>query len=109
MGTPNTLVDANIKPALSSAYEFGLDLKFLKDKLGLSVTYYNEDKINEIITVPISGTSGFTSKLINAGKINRHGLEVSLNATPVKTKDVTWTTTVNWAKNTSKVLALRKV
>jgi outer membrane receptor protein involved in Fe transport len=106
MGTPNTLVDANIKPALSSAYEFGLDLKFLKDKLGLSVTYYNEDKINEIITVPISGTSGFTSKLINAGKINRHGLEVSLNATPVKTKDVTWTTTVNWAKNTSKVLAL---
>jgi hypothetical protein len=33
MGTPNTLVDANIKPALSSSYEFGLDLKFLKDKL----------------------------------------------------------------------------
>ena len=106
MGTPNTIVDPNIKPALSSAYELGLDLKFLKDKVGLSVTYYNEDKINEIITVPISGTSGFTSKLINAGKINRHGLEVSLNATPVKTKDVTWTTTVNWAKNTSKVLAL---
>jgi outer membrane receptor protein involved in Fe transport len=86
MGTPNTLVDPNIKPALSSSYEFGLDLKFLKDKLGLSVTYYNEDKINEIITVPISGTSGFTSKLINAGKINRHGLEVSLMQLLLKLK-----------------------
>lgn len=95
MGTPNTIVDPNIKPALSSSYEFGLDLKFFKDQLGLNVTYYNEDKINEIITVPISGASGFTSKLINAGKINRHGLEISLNATPVRTKDLTWTTTVN--------------
>ncbi len=106
MSTPNTIVDPNIKPALSSSYEFGIDLRFLKDKLGLSVTYYNEDKENEIINVPISGTSGFTSKLINAGKLNRNGVEVSLNATPIKTKDLTWTSTLNFARNRSKVLAL---
>lgn len=106
MGTPNTIVDPNIKPSLSSSYELGIDLRFLKDKYGLSVTYYNEDKVNEIISVPITGASGFTSKLINAGKLNRHGIEISFNATPVKTADFAWNTTLNFAKNTSKIIEL---
>ncbi|PWK28159.1 TonB-linked SusC/RagA family outer membrane protein [Arcicella aurantiaca] len=106
MGTPNAIVDANIKPALSSSYEFGIDLKFFKNRYGLAVTYYNEDKINEILNVPVSGASGFTSKLINAGQLTRNGLEISIDATPVKTKDVTWTSTLNFAKNTSKIVSL---
>lgn len=106
MGTPNTIVDPNIKPALSSSYELGLDLKFLKDKYSLSLTYYNEDKINEIINVPISGASGFTSKLINAGKLNRNGIEISLNTTPIKTANFSWNTSINFAKNNSKIVEL---
>jgi TonB-linked SusC/RagA family outer membrane protein len=106
MNTPNALPDANIKPALSSSYEFGIDLKFLKDRYGVSATYYNEDKVDEIINVPIAGASGYTSKLINAGKLNRHGLELSFNATPVKSKNFTWNSILNWAKNTSTVDAL---
>jgi TonB-linked SusC/RagA family outer membrane protein len=106
MGTPNTIVDPNIKPALSSSYELGLDLKFLKDKYSLSLTYYNEDKVNEIINVPISGASGFTSKLINAGKLNRSGVEISLNTTPIKTATFSWNSTINFAKNKSKIIEL---
>ncbi len=106
MATPNTIVDPNIKPSLSSSYELGIDLRFFKDKYGLSVTYYNEDKVNEIISVPISGASGFTSKLINAGKLNRNGIEISLNATPIKTASFSWNSTLNFAKNTSKIIEL---
>ncbi len=106
MGTPNAIVDPNIKPALSSSYEFGIDLKFFKNRLGYSFTAYNEDKIDEIINVPVAGASGFTSKLINAGKLNRKGIEMSLDVTPVKTKDLNWNTLVNFAKNTSKIVSL---
>jgi TonB-linked SusC/RagA family outer membrane protein len=103
MGTPNAIVDPAIKPALSSSYEGGIDLKFFRDRLGFAFTYYNEDKINEIINIPITGASGFTSQLINAGKLNRRGVEITLNATPVKTKGITWTSFINYAKNTSSI------
>ncbi|MCU0467014.1 MAG: SusC/RagA family TonB-linked outer membrane protein [Arcicella sp.] len=106
MSTPNASVDANIQPSLSSSYEFGIDLKFLKNKYGVSLTYYNEDKINEILNVPVSGASGFTSKLINAGQLSRNGLEISLDATPIQTSNFTWTSSLNFARNTSKIVAL---
>ena len=106
MTTPNAINDPNIQPALSSSYEFGIDLKFFKNKYGLSVTYYDETKINEILNVSVSGASGFTSKLINAGELNRNGLEISLDATPIKTANFSWNSTLNFARNNSKIVKL---
>lgn len=97
-GTPDELVDAGIKPSLSSSYETGLDLKFFHDRVGLNLTYYNETKRNEIISVPVSGTSGFNSKKINAGELNRSGLEIALTAKPIVSSDFNWEVTVNYAK-----------
>jgi len=103
MTTPNQAIDPNIKPALSKSTEFGLDLRFLSDRLGLSGTYYNENTSNSIVSVTISGASGYTSKLINAGKLNRHGIELTLDGYPFRTKDFTWNTAVNLAQNRSQV------
>ncbi|HEY0740117.1 MAG TPA: SusC/RagA family TonB-linked outer membrane protein [Chryseosolibacter sp.] len=105
-GTPDQQVDPNIKPALSSALEFGLDVKFLEDRLGLQLTYFDESKRDEIIPVPVSGASGFGTKLINAGQIDRQVFEVSLMATPVKTGNLTWDITLNWAKTDAQVVKL---
>lgn len=106
MGTPNTLVDPNIKPALSAAYEFGGDLRFFENKLGLSVTYFNETKTDEILNVQIAGASGFTNKLINAGKIERSGVEISLDVTPISTADLNWNFGINFARNKSYIAEL---
>lgn len=106
MGTPNTLPNESIKPSLSSSYEGGLDLKFLKNRISFSATYYKENKINEILTVQVPGASGFTSRLINAGRIERNGVELQLEATPVVTNDFKWDVSVNFAKNKSKVVEL---
>ncbi|HYH16889.1 MAG TPA: SusC/RagA family TonB-linked outer membrane protein [Flavisolibacter sp.] len=106
MTTPNKMVDPNIKPALSSAYEAGLDLRFLKNRVGFSGTFYKELKENEILEVPISSVSGFSSRLLNAGKIERKGIELTLDATPVQGKNFQWNTSLNWATNTSKVIEL---
>ncbi len=106
MGTPNTLVDPNIQPSLSSAYEGGLDLRFFQNRLGLSATYFNEEKINEIISVAVTPASGFTTKLINAGKIKRDGIELALDATPITTGSFVWNLGVNFAKITSSIAEL---
>ena len=106
MNTPDALVDPNIKPSLSTSYEGGIDLRFLANRLGLALTYYNEDKINEILNVPVSGSSGFSSKTINAGEVNRNGIELSMNVVPVSSKKANWNITFNWARNKSKVIAL---
>ena len=105
-GTPNELVDPKIQPALSSAKEAGMDLRFLRNRFGLSATYYQEDKRNEILSVPISGASGFTSKKINAGRIQRSGIELSLDGTVIKAGDFSWDLTLNWSRNRSKIIEL---
>ncbi|WP_448701403.1 SusC/RagA family TonB-linked outer membrane protein [Mucilaginibacter sp. AW1-3] len=106
MTTPNQDVDTGLKPALSKSTEFGADIRFLSDRLGISVTYYNEDRINDIIPINISSASGFVTRLSNAGKINRHGIEATLDGYVVRNKNFNYNITLNFAHNTSRVDAL---
>lgn len=50
--------------------------------------------------------AGFSSKLINAGKLNRKGVEITLDGTPIKNQNFSWNVTLNFGKNTSKVIEL---
>jgi TonB-linked SusC/RagA family outer membrane protein len=103
---PDLLVDPNIKPALSSSYEAGFDFRFLKNRIGLSFTYYTQKNKNQIVKAPITGSSGFSSKLINAGQVDRDGIEISVDATPITTKDFQWNIGLNLAHNNSKIVSL---
>ncbi len=106
MQTPNTLPNSEIRPSLSGSFEIGADVRFFSNRLGAEFTYYNEDKKDEILTVNVSNASGFLSKTINAGRLQRNGIEILLTGIPVKSKDFTWETTVNFSKGTSKVVEL---
>lgn len=96
-----TLVNQDLMPELSSSIEFGTDLRFLNNRLGLDFTYYNESTKNQILRVPTDQTSGYNDKLINAGLIKNEGIEIILNTMPVKTKDFNFEMNFNFAKNTS--------
>ncbi|MBK7869904.1 MAG: SusC/RagA family TonB-linked outer membrane protein [Saprospiraceae bacterium] len=106
MATPNLLIDPNIRPSLSSAYEGGLDLRFFQNKLGLSFTYFKEDKEDEIVDVAVTPASGFTTKKVNAGKISRDGIELALDATPVSAGSFEWNIGVNFSKVNSEIIEL---
>lgn len=106
MNTPDQQVDPSIKPSLSSSYEVGTDLKFFQNRLGLSVTYFSEQKIDEILPIPVTAASGFSSRLINAARVDRSGIEIQLDANPVKTKDFNWDVTLNFASLDNKVVEL---
>ncbi|HEV7332001.1 MAG TPA: SusC/RagA family TonB-linked outer membrane protein [Flavisolibacter sp.] len=91
-----------IEPALTKGYEFGVELKFF-NRIGLDVSVYKNNNINQILAVDVSPASGFTTAQINAGNIVNEGLEISLSGTPVQSRDFSWDVTVNWAKNRNKV------
>jgi len=103
---PNELPDSELKPQMNESLEFGTDLRFFVDRIRLDVTYYQQKSINQIVSVPVSGASGYTSKIINAGRIDNKGFEVLLTVTPVKMSDFRWDVTFNWSKNTNEVVEL---
>jgi TonB-linked SusC/RagA family outer membrane protein len=106
-GETDRLANLNLKPEISSAYEVGADIRFLKNRIGLDVTYYTSLTKNQILNIPLSLTSGYNSRSINAGKIKNWGWEAMLNLQIVKNKNFTWNTDFNFSANRSEVLELR--
>lgn len=98
MSTPNRLVDPALAGAVSTQKEIGLDLRFLKNRLGISVTYWDGTVKDIPLDIAINGASGFTSKLVNAGEIAKKGIDLQLSATPVKTKDFSWQINATWGR-----------
>jgi len=102
------LFNANLTPEISNNFEGGLDMRFLKNRLGFDVTVYNNTTRNQIVRVPLDPTTGYTSAILNSGKIRNRGVEVIINSKNISNKNFTWNTTINWAKNDNEVLELAK-
>jgi TonB-linked SusC/RagA family outer membrane protein len=98
--------DKSLKPEFTTSYEAGIEARFLNNRLGIDVTYYNNTSKDLIIPVKVPVTSGFEDVYLNAGSIRNKGIEISLNGTPVETKDLTWNFRINYTKNTNKVLEI---
>ncbi|MBP7270095.1 MAG: SusC/RagA family TonB-linked outer membrane protein [Bacteroidia bacterium] len=96
----------NIKPEKTTSKEFGVDLRFLDNRLGVDFTVYQSNSVDQIIPVTIPGSSGFAGAILNSGELENKGIELMLNATPVKSKNFTWDLTLNWSRNRSKVISL---
>lgn len=103
--TPSTIGNPNLQPERGYETELGFDAGFLHDRAGIELTYYNGGTKNEILQVPVAPSTGFglNSEYINAGRILRHGLELSLRATPIQTQTASWDVTWNVATNDTKV------
>ena len=106
LSVPDNLNNPLIKPSFAHSYEAGIDLKFFNNRLGLDFTWYEQKNVNQIISLNVSGASGYGSATINAGLIRNRGLEFTLNAIPVQTKNFTWNSTFNLARNRNMVVEL---
>lgn len=103
---PTTLYNVDFKPEITSSFETGLELIFLDRRLGLDLNYYVSETENQIIQVPVDIVTGFSSAILNAGKVQNKGWEVILNGTPIRKNSFEWNATFTWAKNRNKVLSL---
>lgn len=101
----NSLLNYNLKPEISTSWEIGLDWRFLNNRLGLDFSYYDINTRNQILpSVPVSITSGNSTRVVNAGKIRNYGYEVMLTGRPIDKKDLKWDVIINWSANRSKVI-----
>ncbi len=96
MGTPDQLVDPNIRGSVTRQMEVGLDLEFLKRRIGASVTYWSGDDKDFPTAVTVNGASGYTSLLTNAGLITKRGWNYKLMGRPVWNSAVKWEINANW-------------
>jgi TonB-linked SusC/RagA family outer membrane protein len=103
---PDTKNNSALKPEQTKSKEIGVEMAFLNNRLGFDASYYHTNTIDQIIPVAVSTATGYASKFINAGDIENKGIELLVYATPVKTNNFSWNTTINFTRNRNKVLSL---
>lgn len=108
---PGLSVSSNPNPDLrwekSTEFNVGLDWSVLDNRLGGSIDVYNKKTTDLLFlyTVP-TPPNLFNSTLANAGSVRNQGIEVAVNAVPVRTKDFEWKTVVTVSANKNKLLSL---
>jgi len=93
----------DLGPEFTTNKEIAAELSFFKGRLNIEATHYWQDSKKLIFSVPVSATSGITSVTKNAGNLSNIGNEIALNATPVKSKSITWSFNVTYTQFKSKV------
>jgi TonB-linked SusC/RagA family outer membrane protein len=97
----------NLKPEFAKSFEFGTELAFFNDRLGLDVAVYRKETKDQIVNdIRGSYATGFILLNLNGGSTRNQGIEVTLRATPIKRRDFNWNLDVNFEHATGKVLAL---
>ena len=102
-----TYPPADLKPQITTSLEFGGDLRFFKDRLSLDITYYDQNTINQILSVATSLSTGYSAMRLNAGEIENSGIELMVNVKAIENKSgFSWDLGLNWGKNKNMVNAL---
>lgn len=103
---PNNVGDSNLTWEKNKIFDVGIDFSLFKGRLYGSFDYYDRTTSDLLSNVPLSGTSGFTSQLMNIGSVQNKGYEIALGGKPLMTKDFTWDIRFNLAHNTNRVIDL---
>lgn len=96
----------NLKPELTTSVEFGFDGRFFDNRMGLDVTFYRTNSVNQLLSLPLAPASGFSNQYINAGDIQNSGVELTLTGSPIKKDDFVWDLTLNYARNVNTIVSL---
>lgn len=106
-GVPGTLLNAQLKPEIQTSSEFGIDLNLFENRLRFEGSYYYAENKNQILSITTPSSSGFGSKLINAGLLASKGWEFVLGGTPIRDKNG-WNLdlNVNFTRNRTTIKAL---
>jgi outer membrane receptor protein involved in Fe transport len=110
-GTTGSLINLirgneKLSPEKQSELELGLDVGVLKNRVGLEFSYYTKKVEKLLLPVNVPTSSGFSQQWLNVGSIENKGVEIGLNVIPIQTQNITWTSQINFWKNTAKVTKL---
>ena len=103
---PSTIKNEDLSWEKNAMVNVGVDLQMFKGLLGLTVDYYNTNTSNMLLNVPVPHLTGYSTALMNIGKVNNRGWEVALTSQKNITKDFGYSFNANYATNTNEVKAL---
>jgi TonB-linked SusC/RagA family outer membrane protein len=96
----------DLEPELIETTEFGLDLRFMNNKIGLDLAVYNIKSTNQFLSLSAPSGSGYTTYFVNAGEIVNKGIELSLSGNIIEKGNLSWTSVLNFTKNTNEVVSI---
>ncbi|HNW50895.1 MAG TPA: SusC/RagA family TonB-linked outer membrane protein [Prolixibacteraceae bacterium] len=102
---------SNLKWETTTAFNYGLDFGFFKDRLSGSIDYYTRQTKDLLAKVPAAAGTNFDKTILtNVGNVDSKGIEVALNVVPIDNKNITWEVSFNgtWMQQTIKNLSMVK-
>ena len=97
LAVPNTLANPMLTGGIRQETEFGLEMKFLNNRLGFDVTYFDREDSGLPVAVSAAGSTGYTGLSVNSKITSSTGVEVMISGTPIQTEDLRWDVAVNFA------------
>ncbi|MGN6296811.1 MAG: SusC/RagA family TonB-linked outer membrane protein [Ginsengibacter sp.] len=101
-----TLPFPTLKPEIVKNLEAGIAARFLNDRMGFTLNYYKSNSFNQLLRLNLPVGTGYANQYINAGNIQNKGIEVVLNATPVRSQNFDWDIDLNFSLNRNKIVKL---
>jgi TonB-linked SusC/RagA family outer membrane protein len=99
----NLLKNSSFRPESTNSFEVGTDIRLLRNRIGIDLTFYNNNSRDQIVELPVSSSSGFSSRIVNGGNIRNRGVELVLNLSPMVRDKFAWNTFVVFTKNKNTV------
>lgn len=95
---------SDLKWETTTSWNFGLDFGFLNGRIGGAIDFYTRKTKDLLASVPTAAGTNFSKTILtNVGNVDSKGIEVSLNATPIQTKDWEWNLSYNFTRQNMKV------
>ncbi|MDF2515418.1 MAG: SusC/RagA family TonB-linked outer membrane protein [Sphingobacterium sp.] len=99
-------LNPTLRPETKRSYEFGVEAQMFQNRVGIDVTYYNEETTDLIMAVTSGAETGYSSRVLNAGRAVNKGIEAMLTLVPVRKENFEWTSNINFSRNRNKVMEL---
>jgi len=102
----STVGSNSLKPEMTTEVELGLNLAFFNNRINIDFAWYNRNTDDQIFTLPVDPSTGYSFMVTNFGKVRNRGVELLVNTVPVQTRDFRWELGFNFAKNNNKVISM---
>lgn len=106
---PTLIPNPDLKPLRTNSFEIGTDMRLFKNRMNLGITYYMGNTHNQHLRATTDRGSGYSTILLNAGKIRNSGLEIEAGATAIMKSNFHWKLNGTFAANRNKVIELTDI
>jgi hypothetical protein len=98
-----TSLNPLIKPEKTTAEEVGLELGFWNNRVNVGGTWYHSISKDQTLIAQVSPSTGYASKVVNAGQVTNKGIELDASVTVIKSKNVTWNVGASYTHQQNRV------